>query len=367
MALSSSPPFALDGHSSPLTHTTNSHVPQMAFSAPAAHTGFGGGQGPYGDRGTGYHHNQPVYSMGYGHPPQGYHPPTALGMMGSASATPPTHLPPPNHNAMLSSSMNARNAINFQSFSQQMMQKQIMERDMQMDMYDRERQASALAAAGDVAERIGEKQRTNSLSSPTGLTQAAGGGGKGEEVEGTGEEGRERRMSGLSVQLEARGLVGEGAGEAADTQQQQQQQTTTGLPKPPSLQWNISQGDQIGTLADQLSENPPPPDNLSRNVSISSNKDRADFAGLAGTMEVGGVDDMEMDFANMFANEEFVREGGGWSPVPSPQQAAAANMPTPTKVWGGEGGEGRYFNITFDKIDDVVGTKVDEEDEDKGA
>ena len=174
-------------------------------------------------------------------------------------------------------------------------------------------------------------------------------------------------MSGLSVQLEARGLVGEGAGEAADTQQQQQQQTTTGLPKPPSLQWNISQGDQIGTLADQLSENPPPPDNLSRNVSISSNKDRADFAGLAGTMEVGGVDDMEMDFANMFANEEFVREGGGWSPVPSPQQAAAANMPTPTKVWGGEGGEGRYFNITFDKIDDVVGTKVDEEDEDKGA
>ena len=129
--------------------------------------------------------------MGYGHPPQGYHPPTALGMMGGepppTPAVPPG--PPPSHNAMLSSSMNARNAINFQSFSQQMMQKQMMERDLQMDMYDRERQASALAAAGDVAERIGEKQRTTSME------ESVGGARGGERVSSVDEF--PPRMSGL--------------------------------------------------------------------------------------------------------------------------------------------------------------------------
>mmetsp|Transcript_21264 Transcript_21264/g.44291 ORF Transcript_21264/g.44291 Transcript_21264/m.44291 type:complete len:631 (-) Transcript_21264:43-1935(-) len=339
--LSSSPPFALDGRTSPghphLQHHSigshNLHMPTVAFSAPA-HTSS---SGAYFDRGM--YHPAPNYEMGYGasqyaqhHPGMPPHqpPPTALGMM---AASPP---PPPSHNAMLSSSMNARNAINLHSFEQQMIQKQMMERDIQMDMYDRERQASALAAAGDVAEKINEdRQRTESMSS-VGTADR-------------GSTGSQPKKSGLSVQLDNFGPTPTIS-------------SSTTTPKPPSLKWNISQGDQIGGLAQQLQENPPPPGNLSRNVSIQSNNDRADFAGLGGNMEVGGVDDMEMDFANMFANEEFVRgEGGGWSPVPTPgPNNMPSAMPSPTKVVNElPPTDSNQFNISFNEEDKVVGIKPD--------
>jgi len=150
----------------------------------------------------------------------------------------------------------------------------MMERDLQMDMYDRERQASALAAAGDVAEKINvERARTSTMSSTT-------------STSGVGEP----RRSGLSAQLEANGM----SDSAAPTLQTTISSFTPSddSMKPPSLQWNISQGDQIGGLAQHLEENTGgAPGQISRGVSMNSNKDGAEFIGLS--IE-GGVDDMEV-------------------------------------------------------------------------
>ena len=112
ISMSSSPPFALDGRISPAAPSGvgsfNSHAPQVAFSAPSTT-----GSGAYFDRGM--YHPSP-----YGQPPHHHAsfrtqqgpPTTAIGMLGGMPRNTPTTNP--NNNALLSNSMNARNAINFQ-------------------------------------------------------------------------------------------------------------------------------------------------------------------------------------------------------------------------------------------------------------
>ncbi|GMH86853.1 hypothetical protein TL16_g10671 [Triparma laevis f. inornata] len=176
------------------------HLPQAAFSAPAA-----GGHGmmhyeaamrrahQFGNASN--FPNSPSFPT---HPSPSQ-PMTALGMM-----HPPTHPPSlSTPTSVLSSSMLARNAFNFSAFEhQQRMQSEIRSREIQaQDLYDRERQASALASAGDYAEEV--KKRTESGD--------GSGGGMG---------------------------MGMGMGMG-----------------PPDLRWNISTGDQIGGLEQQVSEN----------------------------------------------------------------------------------------------------------------
>ncbi|GMH75935.1 hypothetical protein TrST_g119 [Triparma strigata] len=257
-SLSSSPSsFALDDSSSfqhpyqrPISPCM--HLPQAAFSAPVGGHGFG-------------HYEQIRRAQQYGNQTRhfGQHntgqPLTALGMM-----HPPTHLPPPagHPESVLSSSMRARNAFNFGAFEQQ--QAAIRSREIQaQDIYDRERQASALASAGDFAENFEQQQRGVGNPHP--------------------------------------------------------------VPPPPDLRWNISTGDQIGGLEQQLRESNSG-SHLSRSTSVQSSGPLESGSGPMGMGTSGQIDDMELDFANMFSNEDFVSHEGGWSPVNAQKAEGGINQ-----------------------------------------
>ena len=218
-------------------------------------------------------------------------------------------------------------ASSFNVFDQARIQNQIREREIQaQDLYDRERQASSLAAAGNVAAaKIGDR-----------VEVGGGEGGGGEGLGGLG--GVKSNGNDENAQSQAAAATSQGrrpSGIATQLMQEQVKEAlkATGqqpLPKPPSLTWNISHGDQIGGLAQQLDGAPNNGGGINGNNAkpttfsrMSSNVSMGNGEFDCLEEQVGDVEDVEMDFANMFANEDFLNQWGGAGAGPTAASAAA--------------------------------------------
>jgi len=210
----------------------------MAFSAPAA-SGFANYRPP----------GQPMVAS-FRQPP-----PTAIGMMlGQPAANPYM-------------AIDERSAI----IMQQTLQADAIRAQ---DMADRERQASSLAAAGDVAARISLYRESSRERSDT-MTTAGG----------DDDENTVSSVSNDGAEIVAGKIA---AVPTADVTRQ------------------TSQVSGIGAALGVDSR----PSNASRGVSNSSSVNQEMFNSLS---ELGEIDDIELDFSNMFANEQFMQAaGGGW-------------------------------------------------------
>ena len=227
------------------------------------------------------------------------YPPTAMGMMKDADGR------QVNHSVMSGRSIEEM---------RHMLQESAMRAQ---DMADREEQASSLAAAGDVAARISLYKESRMKREQREMEQRQTG-DKG-VLGGPGMESSEDTVSGKAGG-DVNG-IGDGEGDNAidadyrnrtNTDTTAETETTTsGISFPVdelSSRNNAVSG--IGAALGVDSSSGPPPSNISRNVSQSSSMGNPDmFNSLS---ELGEIDDIELDFSNMFANEQFVQASGGW-------------------------------------------------------